>query len=143
MLSPTFLLEPLLIIILLTGGTLINRRRKSHQDHLWRRSINSVRCHHRALSASDLENGTSGSQWDPMSKKHDRQQASLSFRASRSSPGNESYGWRMRKVGVLGWSTNVIVPDTRRYRRSFMSRILYRFPFLVEAWYWFLIYWVS
>jgi hypothetical protein len=34
-------------------------------------------------------------------------------------------------------------PNTKRFQDYFLSRLLKKFPFLVEAWYWALIYWVS
>lgn len=33
--------------------------------------------------------------------------------------------------------------NTKRWERSLVSRVLDYFPFLVEVWYWLLIYWVS
>jgi hypothetical protein len=38
---------------------------------------------------------------------------------------------------------DVMSPNTRRFQDYFLSRLLQKFPFLVEAWYWALIYWVS
>jgi hypothetical protein len=38
---------------------------------------------------------------------------------------------------------DVMSPNTRRFKDYFLSRLLQKFPFLVEAWYWALIYWVS
>ena len=37
----------------------------------------------------------------------------------------------------------VMSPNTKRFQDYFLSRLLKKFPFLVEAWYWALIYWVS
>lgn len=50
--------------------------------------------------------------------------------------------WRMREVTVLGWRKEVITPNTARFQNRLLSRLLHKFPFLVEAWYWALIYWV-
>lgn len=47
--------------------------------------------------------------------------------------------WRERKfLGKKVRSRNTI-----RWKNSFVSRILRKFPFLVEVWYWLLVYWVS
>jgi hypothetical protein len=51
--------------------------------------------------------------------------------------------WRKRTLGAWGFSTKVVTPNTRRFKGYFLSRLLERFPFLVECWYWALIYWVS
>ena len=51
-------------------------------------------------------------------------------------------GWRHRKIGLSGWRCNVRTPDTQIFQDRFLSRILRRFPFLLEVLYWALIYWV-
>jgi len=43
---------------------------------------------------------------------------------------------------MLGLKKEVVSPNTRRFQGYFLSRLLKKFPFLVEAWYWALIYWV-
>jgi hypothetical protein len=43
----------------------------------------------------------------------------------------------------MGMKKEVVSPNTRRFQDYFLSRLLKKFPFLVEAWYWALIYWVS
>jgi len=50
--------------------------------------------------------------------------------------------WRKREIRVLGFKTEVTSPNSRRFKDYFLSRLLRKFPFLVEAWYWALIYWV-
>ena len=50
---------------------------------------------------------------------------------------------RLRKVELLGWKKIVTTPNTLVFRDRFLSRVLQKFPFLAEAWYWALIYWVS
>lgn len=47
--------------------------------------------------------------------------------------------WRERKL--LG--RTVRSRNTARWSETAASRILARFPFLVEVWYWLLVYWVS
>ncbi|RDA91609.1 hypothetical protein CP533_4635 [Ophiocordyceps camponoti-saundersi (nom. inval.)] len=49
---------------------------------------------------------------------------------------------RRRRLRFFGWETVVTSPDTAVFRHRLLSRLLHRFPFLVEAWYWALIYWV-
>ncbi|KAI5288422.1 hypothetical protein KEM52_001166 [Ascosphaera acerosa] len=49
--------------------------------------------------------------------------------------------WRTRQVSVFGWQKTMTTPNTARFRNYPLSRLLARFPFLVEAWYWALVYW--
>ena len=56
-------------------------------------------------------------------------------------PSQESR-WRTRELRVFGCTRTVRTPNTAVFRNRFLSRLLRRFPFLVEAWYWALIYWV-
>ncbi|KAL6875449.1 PAP2 superfamily domain-containing protein [Trichoderma longibrachiatum] len=49
---------------------------------------------------------------------------------------------RRRNVRILGFKTMVTTPNTLVFKDRFLSRVLQKFPFLVEAWYWALIYWV-
>lgn len=44
--------------------------------------------------------------------------------------------WRTRTVGIWGIRREVTTPNTRRFKGYFLSRLLERFPFLVECWYW-------
>lgn len=59
-------------------------------------------------------------------------------------PGQEDK-WREREIRIpgLGYRRMVKTPNTAVFRNRLPSRILHKFPFLVEAWYWALIYWVS
>jgi hypothetical protein len=50
--------------------------------------------------------------------------------------------WRKRSLKVWGINKEVTTRNTRRFKGYFLSRLLERFPFLVECWYWVLIYWV-
>jgi hypothetical protein len=50
--------------------------------------------------------------------------------------------WRRRTLRVGALRKEVITPNTRQFKDHFLSRLLERFPFLVECWYWGLIYWV-
>lgn len=55
---------------------------------------------------------------------------------------DEEPKWRKREIRFLGLRKEVVSPNTRRFEDYFLSRLLQKFPFLVEAWYWALIYWV-
>lgn len=129
------LLEPLVVITLLVGGALVNRNR----------SVSDLKAHERrprskdrhVTFAEELEAGTR--LLDP------RNTGSPTHRHRSQSPSSPSRGdgqWRTRPVGLLRWRRRIATPDTSRYSDTVLSRLLYRFPFLVEAWYWALIYWV-
>jgi hypothetical protein len=51
--------------------------------------------------------------------------------------------WREREIRIMGYRTVVETPNTAVFRNRLLSRLLHKFPFLVEAWYWALIYWVG
>jgi hypothetical protein len=118
--------EPLVVIALLVGGTWINRdfnpgRRRRPRDI--RRGSDDARVHGEttALTEDDIESRS----------------------ASPSLLGNQEPKRRTRTLEVWGMRKEVVTPNTRRFKGYFLSRLLERFPFLVECWYWALIYWVS
>lgn len=51
--------------------------------------------------------------------------------------------WRNREVQLLGLRMEITSPNTRVFKGRVLSRLLRKYPFLVEAWYWALIYWVG
>lgn len=114
-------MEPLVVVTLLFGGTWVNRNaeyRLFNQRKVYRR--------HSADSSSSFESGRSS----PSS--------SVSLLASAH---NEPL-WQRRELSILGFKKEITSPSTRRFEDYFLSRLLKKFPFLVEAWYWALIYWV-
>ncbi|KIW64031.1 hypothetical protein PV04_08992 [Phialophora macrospora] len=48
--------------------------------------------------------------------------------------------WRCRELSLFGYKGAVETPDTAVFRSKFLSRVLLRFPFIVEIVYWALIY---
>ncbi|OAP65772.1 hypothetical protein AYL99_01744 [Fonsecaea erecta] len=48
--------------------------------------------------------------------------------------------WRHRELSLLGLKTTVQTPDTAVFRNRMSSKVLLRFPFLIEIVYWALIY---
>lgn len=121
-------LEPLVVVVLLFGGAWINR-------------------------VTDFSS-TPKSQWkgyDPF------QEANEAFQRYRTNgepaknkkcclsslllPSQES-SWRERDIRILGLQFRIHSPDTAVFQNRLLSRLLYKFPFLVECWYWALIYWV-
>ncbi|KAH8725849.1 hypothetical protein GQ44DRAFT_615135 [Phaeosphaeriaceae sp. PMI808] len=116
-------IEPLVVVSLLFGGTWINRTAEYRLFNHRRVYVRSPR----SSSPSDsLESGRSS----PTSS------------ASLLSQVDEEPKWRRRELRIFGLKKEMTSPNTRRFQGYFLSRLLKKFPFLVEAWYWALIYWV-
>jgi len=141
-------IEPLVVVTLLFGGTWINRN-KSYTLFPTRKPGSG----HSSPSSPHPHSPTS---YSPRSASPDSlsgrsspisSSSLLSKSSSDSIRGFFSVDtepkWRKRELRFLGLRTEVTSPNTRRFRDYFLSRLLRKFPFLVEAWYWALIYWVS
>jgi len=126
--------EPLVVVALLLGGTWINR-----DFNPGRRRPNNVR----RISEDDFDGVVSGRF---AMANEDNTLLENDIEAARSmSPSllaTQEPIWRKRRLGIWGVDTYVVTPNTRRFKGYFLSRLLERFPFLVECWYWALIYWV-
>lgn len=112
--------EPLVVVTLLFGGTWVNRNkeyklfgRRAELVASSRSSSPDSESGHPAVSSESLLAGV-----------------------------DEVPKWRTREIRILGFRTEVASPNSRRFKDYFLSRLLRKFPFLVEAWYWALIYWV-
>lgn len=128
--------EPLVVVGLLFGGTWFNRNtgRDDAYDNL-------------GWTDDDLDHGES--------KRSDDRSGSP-VRSGTVSPVSETAlltshsplaasdepPRRLRKIKFLRYQRAVTTPNTRVFKDRLLSRVLRRFPFLVEAWYWALIYWV-
>lgn len=130
--------EPLIIVSLLTGGTLVNRD-KSRLHH--------APSSRRPAPWQDIEYALGG--LSPV-EEEDRKEFSKSRSSSTStiwhdvSDGNlvQPSEWRERKLQFFGWERTVVTPNTEVHKDRLLSRLLRNYPFLVEVWYWALIYWV-
>ena len=120
--------EPLVVIALLVGGTWINRDFNPGR----RRRARDVR----RVSRDGSSNASSYGSDTPLIEEESRS-SSPSLLAAQEPK------WRKRTIGAWGFKTEVVTPNTRRFKNYFLSRLLEKFPFLVECWYWALIYWVS
>lgn len=112
-------IEPLVVITLLFGGTWVNRNTEY-------RLLNRPKVYHHSPRPASPESGRSS----PLS--------STSLLANV----DEEPRWQTREIKIMGMRKQVLSPNTRRFQDYFLSRLLQKFPFLVEAWYWALIYWV-
>ena len=125
--NKTKYLEPLVVIFLLFGGAWINRSRYGPSTAALARCCTA---------------------YDPFSKDEE----DLALAQARPTPSKRSLSpsllpsqenaWRERHVRLFGHRRTVYTPNTAKFRNRFLSRVLQKFPFLVEAWYWALIYWV-
>lgn len=113
--------EPLVVVTLLFGGTWVNRNKDYKLVGRQRDHISSPRS-----ASPGSETG----------------QSSQSSSESLLAGVDEIPKWRTREVRVFGFRKEVTSPNSRRFKDYFLSRLLKKFPFLVEAWYWALIYWV-
>ncbi|KFH46883.1 hypothetical protein ACRE_022030 [Hapsidospora chrysogenum ATCC 11550] len=119
-------LEPLVVVSLLFGGAWFNR----NKDYDFRSG--------RSSRAADSSNKRSD---EP---RHKRSPSADSW-SSSSTPTlipHEVPTLRRRKFQVFGYRRLVSTPNTLVFKDRVLSRVLQKFPFLVEAWYWALIYWV-
>ncbi|QUC22501.1 uncharacterized protein UV8b_06742 [Ustilaginoidea virens] len=126
------LLEPLTVVSLLFGGAWLNR----DKEYCFK------------------ESQATWAAVDGVFKKNDE------FGKRNPSPGSVaswSFDWslsasptllgkppkyRSRKLRLFGHETTVTSPNTLIFKDRLLSRVLRKFPFLVEVWYWALIYWV-
>ncbi|KAF2276423.1 uncharacterized protein EI97DRAFT_39368 [Westerdykella ornata] len=124
-------LEPLVVLTLLFGGTWVNRNTQYRIFDRRRPRSPSPR----SASPDSVESGLSSPR--PSTSLLDGYRASSPSLLTPQEP-----HWRTREIRILGFRKEVVSPNTRRFQGYFLSRVLQRFPFLVEAWYWALIYWV-
>ncbi|USP82008.1 hypothetical protein yc1106_09282 [Curvularia clavata] len=112
-------IEPLVVISLLFGGTWVNR---NPDYRLFGRSRDSYSSPRSASPGSGRSSPVSS--------------------ASLLANVDDEPRWQKREINLLGMRKEVLSPNTKRFQNYFLSRLLRKFPFLVEAWYWALIYWV-
>lgn len=143
-------LEPLIVVSLLAGGTIINRdrpgsgRRRTHEKEIGSSSSSPKR----SFAGDSLE-AESARRWSgddddsvPLSPWSAASGGSSTTLLSQSDD-ELSPKWRQRTLRLWRWEKKVITPNTEVFEDRILSRVLRRLPFLVEAWYWALIYWVS
>lgn len=138
-------LEPLIVISLLGGGTLINRETalgfNSNRSSRW----NSPRAASpaprvRKSNDDDGEEDVVGlGSWSHTDRDHETN-TMQSFDSDDETIHDPSR--RMRVLRFWNWRHTMITPNTEVFKDRLLSRVLCKFPFLVEAWYWALIYWV-
>lgn len=122
--------EPLVVLVLLFGGTWVNRNKNytlfgKRHNRLTEKLLDEER---------DRSPGSATSTSTTDSLLEDGiLPISLGFHEPT---------WRRRDIGAFNIKATLVSPNTRVFKDYFLSRVLLKFPFLVEAWYWALIYWV-
>ena len=120
------ILEPLVVVALLFGGTWINRSKQSISRRCRWQGSSPYQSRPCSPDASDPdEDGTlSPRSWSPslLHAPDDR--------------------WRKRQIRIFSSRFQVTTPNTAVFQDRLLSRVLRKFPFLVECWYWALVYWV-
>ncbi|KAF4470533.1 integral membrane [Fusarium albosuccineum] len=121
-------LEPLIVVTLLFGGAFFNRNKdysflKNKSGWASHKHIKRSDEFHKRDSSDSLMSGWSGSR-------------------SPSIDPYEQPALRRRKFQVFGYKRIVTTPNTHVFEDRLLSRVLKKFPFLAECWYWFLIYFV-
>ncbi|KAI5461528.1 PAP2 superfamily-domain-containing protein [Mariannaea sp. PMI_226] len=116
-------LEPLVVVSLLFGGAFFNR----NKDYSMSKSIASW---------------TNNKRSDDFGRKHSSDSLMSGYSSSPTLAPYEQPTLRRRKLQLFGYKRIITTPNTAVFQDRLLSRILQRFPFLVECWYWFLLYWV-
>jgi hypothetical protein len=144
-------LEPLIVVSLLTFGTIVNRNRS--RAVLARSPLCSSRLEpwqHLKYTADsedeDVETGRRSKEEDhtllPPSLSRSSSSSSSTLAEDLSTDSKSTSKWQKRRLRFMSWEKEVTTPNTDMFRDRFLSRVLQRFPFLAEVWYWALIYWV-
>ncbi|KAJ4179200.1 hypothetical protein NW767_006798 [Fusarium falciforme] len=121
-------LEPLIVVTLLFGGAYFNR----NKDYRFR------------LTKSSWPKDAGRKRSDDFQKRDSTDSLMSGWSGSRSPSidPDEQPTLRRRKFQVFGFKRIVSTPNTLVFEDRLLSRVLKKFPFLAEAWYWFLIYFV-
>lgn len=123
------LLEPVAVIVLLFGGAWINRASDYSLSVRENRPDEPLPVSRAVETNEDLD-------IEDAQLTHSKRSLSPSLLPSQEDT------WREREIRLLEYHKVVASPNTAVFRNRLLSRLLHKFPFLVEAWYWALIYWV-
>jgi hypothetical protein len=143
------ILEPLVVVSLLAFGTIVNRNKYWARDLY--PSSSSTRpepWQHLSYSSDeddkDIETGRSEAADEPsvLPTRLSRSSSSSSNTLADDTSYKTASRWRKRRLRFMSWEKEVTTPNTEIFNDRFLSRVLQRYPFLVEVWYWALIYWV-
>jgi len=142
--------EPLIIVSLLAGGTLVNGDKSratspstsSHRPDPWQDIEYALKDNHAPHEEYGLD--------DQRAKELNRSRSSSASTSTiwhdvddgKAGSGSGPSLRRKRTLRFWKWQCEITSPNTEVHKDRFLSRVLKRYPFLVEVWYWALIYWV-
>lgn len=131
-------LEPLVVVTLLFGGVYVNRNTNyklftRRGEPAWKEKAKVKDDDDERETSDEYSDG----EYTPTSSDPMLENGSYLGSSTAAEP-----TWRRREVGFWKLKTNVVSPNTRVFKDNFLSRLLIKLPFLVECWYWALIYWV-
>ncbi|SPJ76408.1 related to integral membrane protein [Fusarium torulosum] len=122
-------LEPLIVVTLLFGGAYLNRS-KDYDFWTNKTGLPGLKGYKRS---DDL----------PKRESTDSLMSSWSGSHSPSFDTSDTQSTlRRRKLQIFGYKRIVSTPNTHVFEDRLLSRLLKKLPFLVECWYWFLIYFI-
>ncbi|PHH60422.1 hypothetical protein CDD81_1666 [Ophiocordyceps australis] len=129
-------LEPLVVVTLLFGGAWVNRNK---EYKFWGGKQSAGWTGEARIKRSDDLMGLDARREseDSLLSRDDWSGSSTPTLAP-----NDVSTTRRRKLRFFGYQRLVSTPNTLVFKDRFLSRVLQKFPFLAEAWYWALIYWV-
>lgn len=136
--------EPLVVVSILLLGVIVNRDPSSHlvPGSTSKRTDGppspTRREEHKSFELSSRSSSSSSNEDDLAGLGTWSSSASSLF----GSTAEQEPQWRQRTLKFFRWRKSITTPNTAVFRNRLLSRVLRRFPFLVEAWYWALIYWV-
>ncbi|KAI9834770.1 MAG: hypothetical protein M1819_002856 [Sarea resinae] len=129
-------MEPLVVVTLLFGGTWINRdsgyRVFNARKGRW--SPGDMPPSGRDDSPDSIKSG--------LLSPRDALLGGFPRSSSPSLLSHQESPWRTREIGLFGYKKEIASPNTKVFQGRFLSRTLQKFPFLVECWYWALVYWI-
>ncbi|KZF25945.1 hypothetical protein L228DRAFT_235072 [Xylona heveae TC161] len=129
--------EPFVVVFLLFGGTWINRDFDGPSTRPGRWTQDRESAVSRDDSPDSISSGSSGAvEEDTLLGDSPTRSASPSLLVDQESK------WRKRHIGLFGLKHQISTPNTRVFQGRLLSRLLQKLPFLVECWYWALVYWI-
>lgn len=131
-----------MVVTLLFGGAWFNRNKDynfNDRETSWSGSQEHKRSDDLNITIGGRQrpSSSSSSSERPDSPTDDWSSSSTSMLGAHTQP-----TLRRRKLQLFGYERLVTTPNTAIFKDRFLSRVLQKFPFLVEAWYWALLYWV-
>ncbi|CAK7215146.1 hypothetical protein SCUCBS95973_002380 [Sporothrix curviconia] len=145
--------EVAVILGLLSGGTLLNRdtdttfsAKSTENDARWSSPhARSPAPRARSPYDSDTEVGRTDETATGLLTLGEHRQSSSSLSSTTVFDIDDATNdptMHQRTLRFWKWQCRVWSPNTEVFQGRLLSRVLRKFPFLVEAWYWALIYWV-